>query len=86
MRCVSLAVALLVVSAAHAADDLAVDVQNASEPTLCAEKDNVYPKLTAPEVRQLYAQFGAGDGGFSAGILFVLSPVQPAVRLEGRTR
>jgi hypothetical protein len=36
----------------HAADDLAVDVQNASEPTLCAEKDNVYLKLTSPEVRQ----------------------------------
>ena len=37
---------------AHAADDLAVDVQNASEPTLCAEKDNVYLKLTSPEVRR----------------------------------
>jgi hypothetical protein len=34
------------------ADDLAVDVQNASEPTLCAEKDNVYLKLASPEVRQ----------------------------------
>ena len=30
---------------AHAADALAVDVINASEPTLCAEKDNVYLKL-----------------------------------------
>jgi ABC-type taurine transport system substrate-binding protein len=32
----------LLASAAFAADDVAVDVQNASEPTLCAEKDNVY--------------------------------------------
>ena len=31
---------------------LAVDVQNASEPTLCAEKDNVYLKLASPEVRR----------------------------------
>ncbi len=37
---------------ALAADELAVDVQNASEPTLCAEKDNVYLKLASPEVRQ----------------------------------
>jgi hypothetical protein len=37
---------------ALAADDLAVDVQNASEPSLCAEKDNVYLKLTSPEVRR----------------------------------
>ena len=42
----------LLASAAFAADDLAVDVQNASEPTLCAEKDNVYLKLASPEVRQ----------------------------------
>ena len=46
------AFALLLASAAFAADDLAVDVQNASEPTLCAEKDNVYLKLTSPEVRR----------------------------------
>ena len=39
-------------SAALAADDVAVDVQNASEPSLCAEKDNVYLKLTSPEVRR----------------------------------
>jgi hypothetical protein len=32
-------------AAAQAADALAVDVVNASEPTLCAEKDNVYLKL-----------------------------------------
>jgi hypothetical protein len=37
---------------ALAQDDLAVDVVNASEPTLCAEKDNVYLKLTSPDVRR----------------------------------
>src|SRR3954471_3101020 len=37
---------------AIAADDVAVDVQNASTPTLCAETDNVYVKLTSPEVRR----------------------------------
>jgi hypothetical protein len=37
---------------AHGADDLAVDVVNASEPTLCAEKDNVYLKLVSPRVRR----------------------------------
>jgi hypothetical protein len=36
--------------AGHAADTLAVDVVNASEPTLCAEKDNVYLKLQSGEV------------------------------------
>ena len=38
--------------AAHAADSLAVDVINASEPTLCAEKDNVYLKLQSTEARR----------------------------------
>ena len=38
--------------AAHAADGLAVDVVNASEPTLCAEKDNVYLKLQSAEARR----------------------------------
>ena len=53
MRLASLAAfALLFASAAFAADDTVVDVQNASEPTLCAEKDNVYLKLTSPEVRR----------------------------------
>lgn len=37
---------------AFAADELAVDVINASEPTLCAEKDNVYLKLVSPQVRR----------------------------------
>ena len=38
---------------ALAADELAVDVINASEPTLCAETDNVYLKLVSREVRRL---------------------------------
>ena len=38
--------------AAQAADALAVDVVNASEPTLCAEKDNVYLKLQSAEARR----------------------------------
>ena len=38
--------------AAVAADDLAVDVINVSEPTLCAETDNVYLKLISPQVRR----------------------------------
>jgi hypothetical protein len=37
---------------AHAADELAIDVVNASEPTLCAETDNVYVKLASPDVRR----------------------------------
>jgi hypothetical protein len=37
---------------AIAADAMAVNVENASEPTLCAEKDNVYLKLAAPGVRR----------------------------------
>ena len=36
----------------QAADALAVDVVNASEPTLCAEKDNVYLKLQSGEARR----------------------------------
>src|SRR3954454_20771787 len=52
MRAASLLAALLIATAAHAADDVAVDVQNASTPTLCAETDNVYVNLTSPEVRR----------------------------------
>jgi hypothetical protein len=33
-------------------DGLAIDVINASEPTLCAEKDNVYLKLISEEARR----------------------------------
>lgn len=32
-------------------EQFAVDVENASEPTLCAEKDNVYLKMTSPQAR-----------------------------------
>ncbi|MEA2930617.1 MAG: hypothetical protein QOG38_3045 [Hyphomicrobiales bacterium] len=46
------AFALVFASGAFAADDVAVDVVNASEPILCAEKDNVYLKLVSPEVRR----------------------------------
>ena len=39
-------------SPAQAQDALAVEVVNASEPTLCAEKDNVYLKLQSGDVRR----------------------------------
>jgi hypothetical protein len=56
MRSVLKAIALLLccapLNASQAADALAVDVINASEPTLCAEKDNVYLKLQSPSVRR----------------------------------
>ena len=51
-RDVLLALALLGAPTAQAADALAVDVINASEPTLCAEKDNVYLKLQSSEARR----------------------------------
>ena len=47
-----LALLLLGAPPAWAADGLAVDVINASEPTLCAEKDNVYLKLQSAEARR----------------------------------
>ena len=40
------------IGAARAADQLAVEAVNASEPTLCAEKDNVYLKLQSGETRR----------------------------------
>ena len=43
---------LAVTVAAEAADQLAVDVINESEPTLCAEKDNVYLKLQSGQARR----------------------------------
>jgi hypothetical protein len=55
MRCgreLMLALALMGAPSAHGADALAVDVINASEPTLCAEKDNVYLKLQSAEARR----------------------------------
>jgi len=55
MRCgrdLLFVLALLGAPPAQAADSLAVEVVNASEPTLCAEKDNVYLKLQSDEVRR----------------------------------
>ena len=57
MRCVLKAAIVLTLSlpssgVSRAADTLAVDVVNASEPTLCAEKDNVELKLTSGDVRR----------------------------------
>jgi hypothetical protein len=43
---------LLAFSPAAALADLAVEVANASEPVLCAEKDNVTLNLASPEVRR----------------------------------
>jgi len=45
-------------SMAHAAslDGIAVEVTNASEPVLCAERDNVTINLTSPEVRRFRIQ------------------------------
>ena len=54
-----LALLLLGAPSTQAADDLAVDVVNASEPTLCAEKDNVYLKLASPQVRRFVIEAGA---------------------------
>ena len=48
-RELALVLVLLGAPSARAADALAVDVINASEPTLCAEKDNVYLKLQSGE-------------------------------------
>jgi hypothetical protein len=51
----AIAVAALVLAPAalaQPADSTAVDVVNASEPTLCAEKDNVYLKLLSSAVRR----------------------------------
>ena len=45
-------VLLAVTVAARAADALAVDVINESQPTLCAEKDNVYLKLQSGAARR----------------------------------
>ena len=45
--------AALGVAGAPAADELAVDVVNTSEPTLCAEHDNVTLELASEKVRRL---------------------------------
>ena len=51
-RCGGAALLVLALSPAFAADPIAVEVVNASTPTLCAETDNVYLKLTSAAVRQ----------------------------------
>ena len=52
-RCAGAALAMLAASAcALAAEPIAVAVENASTPTLCAETDNVYLKLTSAAVHQ----------------------------------
>src|SRR3954464_10266560 len=51
-RISAVALALLFATAAFGADEVSVDVQNASEPIICAEKDNVYVKLISTEVRR----------------------------------
>ena len=53
--CVGLAAAAIllpVATWAQTADRVSVDVVNGSEPTLCAEKDNVYLKLHSGDVRR----------------------------------
>jgi hypothetical protein len=50
-RC-AVALAALAAPCAFAADPIAVEVVNASTPTLCAETDNVYLKLTSAAVRR----------------------------------
>ncbi|MCZ7659601.1 MAG: hypothetical protein M5U07_17865 [Xanthobacteraceae bacterium] len=47
-----LLLALTIAVPAQAADELAVSVVNGSEPTLCAEVDNVHLKLVSGEVRR----------------------------------
>jgi len=52
-RCIVAAFTMLTAPAcAFAADPIAVAVENASTPTLCAETDNVYLKLTSAAVRK----------------------------------
>jgi hypothetical protein len=51
-RWIAFAVLIYLVTPALSADDLAVDVINASVPTLCAEKDNVTLNFVSPAVRR----------------------------------
>jgi len=52
-RCAAAALALqAALACAFAADPIAVAIENASVPALCAETDNVYLKLTSATVRQ----------------------------------
>lgn len=50
-----------------AADDLAVEVKNESEPVLCAEKDNVTIKMVSPQVRRF--QIEAAHPAYIAGLM-----------------
>ena len=52
VRELALGLLLLGAPSARAADALAVDVVNGSEPTLCAETDNVYLKFQSAEARR----------------------------------
>jgi len=65
----ALLVSLLPAAALRAAslDGIAVEVTNASEPVLCAEKDNVTIKFTSPEVRRFRLQ--ATHPAYLAGIV-----------------
>jgi hypothetical protein len=54
-------------SRAASLDGIAVEVTNASEPVLCAEKDNVTIKFTSPEVRRFRLQ--ATHPAYLAGIV-----------------
>jgi len=53
---VTLFLALATLTDAATLDGIAVEVTNASEPILCAEKDNVTIKFTSPEVRRFRVQ------------------------------
>ena len=52
----ALLLALAMPARAASLDGLAVEVTNASEPVLCAEKDNVTVNLASPEVRRFRVQ------------------------------
>jgi hypothetical protein len=53
IRSLAAAAFLVLACPALAAETLAVDVANASEPVLCAEKDNVTLTFASPQVRRL---------------------------------
>jgi hypothetical protein len=63
-----IAAALLLAGAASAAslDGVPVEVRNASEPVLCAEKDNVTLMMASPEVRRFRIE--AGHPAYIAGL------------------
>ncbi len=73
MRCSRLRAVALFASAAFlaapafAADDIAVEVKNESEPVLCAEKDNVTIKAISPQVRRF--QIEAAHPAYIAGLM-----------------